>query len=193
VSGNDIIDIALAKKESNWKRKGFLEKLFTPPEQLYIRQAQHPVNLVWLFWSMKESAYKVYTRQYSGRFFAPNKIECALMTSCTGQVTINQRKYNTISALTDKYIYSIAKPSGCNPSLFHSKCFYNHKSSDTNSCQLINEKIKNYYASITGKEKMNLTLIKDNNNLPTLFCKDDHSKIPVSITHHGNYAAFTIN
>ena len=38
--GNDIIDLALAKKENNWQRKGFLDKLFTPKEQL---QFQNPI------------------------------------------------------------------------------------------------------------------------------------------------------
>jgi hypothetical protein len=31
--GNDVVDLALAQKESNWKRKGFLNKLFTSVEQ----------------------------------------------------------------------------------------------------------------------------------------------------------------
>ena len=34
--GNDIVDLALAQKESNWKRKGFLDKIFTLQEQLFI-------------------------------------------------------------------------------------------------------------------------------------------------------------
>ena len=31
--GNDIVDLNLAKTESNWQRKGFLEKQFTQKEQ----------------------------------------------------------------------------------------------------------------------------------------------------------------
>ena len=31
--GNDIVDLAEAKKASNWQRPRFLEKLFTPNEQ----------------------------------------------------------------------------------------------------------------------------------------------------------------
>jgi lactate dehydrogenase-like 2-hydroxyacid dehydrogenase len=27
--GNDIVDLALARKESNWKRPGYLNKIFT--------------------------------------------------------------------------------------------------------------------------------------------------------------------
>ena len=31
--GNDIVDLKLAKNQSNWQRKGFLEKQFTEEEQ----------------------------------------------------------------------------------------------------------------------------------------------------------------
>ena len=31
--GNDIVDLNLAKTQSNWQRKGFLERQFTKKEQ----------------------------------------------------------------------------------------------------------------------------------------------------------------
>ena len=34
--GNDIVDLSLAKIQSNWQRKGFLEKQFTQKEQIEI-------------------------------------------------------------------------------------------------------------------------------------------------------------
>ena len=37
--GNDIVDLALAKKESNWKRKGYLDKIFTVSEQLLLQKS----------------------------------------------------------------------------------------------------------------------------------------------------------
>ena len=37
--GNDIIDLSLAETESNWQRKGFLEKQFTAKEQAIIDTA----------------------------------------------------------------------------------------------------------------------------------------------------------
>jgi len=193
MSGNDIVDIALAEKESKWKRKGFLEKVFTPQEQYFINKAGQPSVLVWQFWSMKESAYKIYTRQCGGRFFAPDKIECKLLTSRHGQVTIHQRNYNTYTTVTENYIYSVARPFDSIASIFHSKCFYNHQNDETGNSHLIHEKIIDFYAAITGKEKTKLTLLKHNNNIPDLFCTENRTKIPVSITHHGNYAAFTIN
>ena len=39
--GNDIIDLSAAKLESNWQRRGFLEKQFTKNEQRQILSAQN--------------------------------------------------------------------------------------------------------------------------------------------------------
>ena len=36
--GNDIVDLDLARKESNWKRKGFLDKIFSLQEQQFDSQ-----------------------------------------------------------------------------------------------------------------------------------------------------------
>lgn len=73
--GNDVIDLELAKKESNWKRKGFLTKLFTSFEQELIAKATNQEEMVWMLWSMKESVYKAYQRINYNEGFYPTKIE----------------------------------------------------------------------------------------------------------------------
>jgi hypothetical protein len=45
--GNDVIDLSLAKKESNWQRKGFLKKLFSNDEQQLILEALNSFEMVW--------------------------------------------------------------------------------------------------------------------------------------------------
>lgn len=72
--GNDLIDIQLAKSQSNWQRKGFLEKQFADTEIVEILSSENPFLQVWLFWSMKEAAYKCYAKEFQKRFFAPKKI-----------------------------------------------------------------------------------------------------------------------
>lgn len=74
--GNDVIDLALARKESNWKRKGFLNKIFTSNEQLLISKSQNPEIAVWNLWSRKEAAYKIYNRQTQIRSYIPLQLEC---------------------------------------------------------------------------------------------------------------------
>ena len=192
MTGNDIVDIATAAAESNWHKEGFLEKIFTAQEQEYILTATAPDEMVWKLWSMKESAYKIYTRQYGGRFFSPKKISCTLITASAGRVLINNTCYHTITNISKKYIYSIARPMESDLDSFMDCRFPISQTDNKEKQQFIYNKLISYYAKVSGKEKKTVEIIKDRNGIPFLHCSRDNSNIPVSITHHGNYAAFTI-
>jgi len=109
--GNDIIDLELTKTESNWKRSGFLDKIFTKSEQQIIQHAENPEQMVWVLWSCKESAYKVYNRQTLDRSFIPLHLECDLefsKTQVSGKVKCFGNIYFTKTDVTEGYIYTIA-------------------------------------------------------------------------------------
>lgn len=192
MTGNDIIDITTAAAESNWKRTGFIEKIFTLQEQQYIRNTALPEEMVWKLWSMKESTYKIYIRQYGGRFFAPKKFNCTLLTEQTGKVEINNVTYHTTTSVAENYIYSIARPGESDMDTFLNYCFRLPQWGQLKQQQLIYKKIITRYTLFTGKEKKCMSCYKDKNGIPFLFCLNDKSIIPVSITHHGHFAAFTI-
>ena len=110
--GNDIIDLTLAGKESNWKRAGFLDKIFTKKEQLMILNVQNPEHMVWNLWSRKEAAYKIYNRQTGIRAFIPLQLECFdLKTSngiLYGKVVCNSNIYFTKTEMSAQHIHTIA-------------------------------------------------------------------------------------
>ena len=191
MTGNDIVDITTADIESNWKRPGFLEKIFTKKEQAYIHHAAAPTQMVWRLWTMKESAYKIYTRQFGGRFFAPQKLSCTLLSNTAGEININNISYQSNNITTNNYIYSIARARGTENADLISSCFYLPQSFETNPLSFINKKIIDSYHAVSGKLKKNIALVKDENGVPFLYC-GSNLQIPVSITHHGRFAAFTI-
>lgn len=106
--GNDIIDLALAKKESNWKREGFLNKIFTAEEQLLIFQSSNPENMVWNLWSRKEAAYKIYNRQTKIRKYNPIQLVCSDVYSEVGKVIYNENAYFVKTEITEEFIHTIA-------------------------------------------------------------------------------------
>ena len=79
--GNDIVDLELAKAQNNWKRKGFLEKLFTKKEQEKIINSNNPFLTIWLFWSMKEAAYKCYVQEFKIQILKYPSFYCSLLNS----------------------------------------------------------------------------------------------------------------
>lgn len=106
--GNDIIDLALARTQSNWKRKNFLDKLFTQEEQVLVANANNPEVMVWNLWSRKEAAYKIYNRETGIRGYFPKQLVCFYESEISGTVCYNERVYYTKSTVTKDFIYTIA-------------------------------------------------------------------------------------
>jgi phosphopantetheinyl transferase (holo-ACP synthase) len=106
--GNDIVDLALAQKESNWRRKGFLDKIFSSSEQLLILNSENPEIMVWNLWSRKEAAYKIYNRQTGIRGFFPLQLVCNYENSIHGTVFIDGFRYYTQTEVCKEFIHTIA-------------------------------------------------------------------------------------
>ena len=107
--GNDIVDIAATRIESNWQRAGFVQKLFTTDEQSLINSYHDPEIMVWILWSMKEAAYKIYNRETGIRAFIPHLIECSLnVKDFSGLASVKNRVYYTQSAIIESVIDTIA-------------------------------------------------------------------------------------
>lgn len=157
--GNDIVDLALASKESNWKRKGFLDKIFTKNEQLQISSAHNSEVMVWNLWSRKEAAYKIYNRQTQIRGYFPLQSECfdlEIINEITfGKVAIKDRVYFTKTEITAQFIHTIAV----------------ENSKDFDSIKLLE----------------NRNNIQKNNGIPSYFENETLGFKPVSISHHGRF------
>ena len=155
--GNDVVDLALAKKESNWQRTGFLDKILTASEKQLVNNSKIPFETVWLLWSMKESAYKIHNRSTGIRMFNPLKFECVNIKivgqQYFGSVMIADQRFYTKSIVSEDYIETVASDS--------------HKN-------LRNIKVIGNGASITKF-----------NNLPFFWV--NNTWVPVSISHHGRF------
>jgi len=110
--GNDVVDLDLAHTESNWQRKGYLDKIFLAHEQDYILNSQRPEISIWLLWSMKEAAYKIYNRLTLKRSFIPLRLNCSDIEmngcECIGKVTCDENIFFTKTAVFADHIHTIA-------------------------------------------------------------------------------------
>jgi phosphopantetheinyl transferase (holo-ACP synthase) len=110
--GNDLMDLQKAAKDSDWTRKGYLDKLFTASEQFLISAAAVPNQMVWLLWSMKEAAYKAHTRNSGLRSFAPSSLQCNNLRlhqhQASGEIQYEDQIYYSLSDLNDNYIHTLA-------------------------------------------------------------------------------------
>lgn len=179
--GNDVVDLNLAKTESNWKRKGFLEKQFTDFEIDKILNSENPFITVWLFWSMKEAAYKCYVQEHKKRFFAPKKIACEMISESEGIVNIQSNIYSINCLISNNYIHSFASKS--NDKKMVTKLFFINK--------------KKYKTKITNQNLLSnfsddVQLQKNELGVPYLVYQQKKLQISISISHHGNYGGYAI-
>ena len=157
--GNDIVDLALARKASNWKRNGFLDKIFTKNEQLLIFNAENPEVMIWSLWSRKEAAYKIYNRKTQIQGYFPLQLECFDLEIFDGisfgKVVIKEHIYFTKTEITTQFVHTIAV-----------------------------ENVQDFNAIKTLENRKN---IQKNNGIPSCFEKDNSVSKPVSISHHGRF------
>lgn len=157
--GNDIVDLALARRESNWKRKGFLDKIFTKNEQLLISKARNPEVVVWNLWSRKEAAYKIYNRKTLIRGYFPLQLECFELEiidgSIFGKVIIKDFVYYTKTIISTEFIHTIAV-----------------------------ENVLDFDAIETLENRENIQKTK---GIPNVYDKENSVSRPISISHHGRF------
>lgn len=172
--GNDVVDLDLAAKESNWQRRGYLDKLFTLPEQELITEAENPSVMVWTLWSMKEAAYKAENRMTGRRVFAPKQLEGRILLSQgTGQVRSANQTFSIASSRCGSRLHTTAQVTSGQALVMH-------------TCYLKN--------TARYREDFNLAcadylLKKNKDGLPVLIDRHTGKVYIASVSHHGRYLA----
>ena len=194
--GNDVVDITEAAKESKWNRKGFLKKIFTNREQFYISNSDNSDLMVWLLWSMKESAYKIYLQQYLKRFFSPSKFECMLIATAGeffyGEVLIEDITYKSISKISADKISTIAYlKDELNLMVIHNDFPISGSDYKTQHREVYSKVLSDFSEKI-NKPAEQLTIMKDANGIPRLYYKDYLISTSLSISHHGRFGSYAI-
>lgn len=186
----DLVDWAQAKAESNWRRKGFLGKLFSAPEQQLILQSPDPERLVWTLWSMKESVYKLSLTHNQNRRYAPLSLDCQILSSSSetvcGRVTTNGMTYLTHSSLTSKYVITTASVTG-----EWVKSVLVSFENTSYSCQheTMLEKIRSY---LTQHFECTEPWLRSKTPQGITSFSSAHHQLLVPCTHHGHFGAFIV-
>ncbi|MDT0677019.1 4'-phosphopantetheinyl transferase family protein [Autumnicola musiva] len=188
--GNDIVDLRLAALESNIYRPRLQGKIFSEEEQEVIRRAKNQENQFWLFWAMKEAAYKAHQRRFGlRRKFNPKIFECVF--------TSLEKSTLQYSVFVEGYEYFIR--SQISAEFIH--CFALSPAVKENKIQFFNKKVNLRKRLISAVAKhFNLPveevkIYKDNYSIPQLIQGIQSINIPFSLSHHGRFSAivFAVN
>ena len=183
--GNDIVDLSAARKESNWRRRGYLEKIFTQFERNLIKCSSNPDLIVWTLWSIKESVYKAHFRNTHHWEFAPAKIKVENI-KITGESAVAEASYHNIKYFAQATFY------GC---FVHAIALIDPlKFSDIQIVELKTNS-RDYTRLLINRNIIKKTeiVVKDKAGIPNITTEEELYKAPVSISHHGNYLGIIVD
>lgn len=183
--GNDIVDFQKAGLESNWLRRGYLDKLFCRTEQELIFNSTDPDQMVWLLWSMKEACYKIHFRLKEKRSYQPKSIICSNLlineNTASGQVLYENQVCFSRSVIDVNFVHTSAVS---DYSTFKGLGVVIEDNTEQNY-------FNDDYQNFRGKNSLSAySIIKSRYNIPNLLHKITGEKLPISISHHGRFSSF---
>ena len=188
--GNDIVDLKLAKKQSDWRRKGFLEKVFSLNEQAMIFDAAEPDVIVWELWSMKESAYKAVLRVRKEIRINPKDFDCLMLNEHKGMVKYGEEVYHTVSEINQDFVHTQACSITFDARLFSKVLKTDQSCLDSN--QLYHTMIS-AVAVNKGCDMNDMVIRKNRLGIPELYMRGKKMPVLCSLSHHGRYGSYLIN
>lgn len=174
IIGNDIIDLKIALAKPRIRNIRFLSKIFSEKEISQLDEQDDPELSIWKMWAMKETAYKAHQRifQFAARF-DPLSYTCDLnefhiiKDAAIYHIKINQDKDHLYAWLATEPIDHIKIP--------YSSTYWNDFTRQF------------YNRSGIGPE--DIKICKNELGIPELAFNNNSTRLPVSITHHGRFAA----
>ncbi len=187
--GNDVVDLTAAAQQSNWRRTGFLRKVFTDRERQVIFETGNQHQMVWLLWSMKEAAYKARQRTFSlPRILNWQSLDCRITTlstkKATGTVENGHSRFFTATDLSSDVIHTTATPCA-NTTI---KKVILEATSEATKRELL-EFVAHYFSVSVSQ----LSITKDSFGVPAIAYQDKVLFDRFSFSDHGRFAAFSLS
>jgi len=148
-----------------------LDKLFNEVEINYIQSHQNSILAFWHLWSVKETAYKAWQRQFNTEpIFNPKSFKCINIALVKTKVLKDDFTYSVKTRHTNVYIYSEIISKGLKSKIFFSQ--------------------KNYDIYLSSLIKKGLKIQKNKKRIPYLKFKTHH--LPISISHNNGLSALVV-
>ena len=203
-TGNDIIDLDKIDVERTLEYR-FYSRILNTDEQSAHKTLPFDdlsfVHYVWLLWSVKESAYKYLKRLEPGLIFSPVNIVVSKITPKTGSVHSNTAQTSYFKGKVSIKHVCLFFESMINEQYISSTVNNNEDFSDVYSeVKYINN--DDYASQSFAVRKLALTKLttifpkeliidKSETGYPIIRQGEQDIKLPLSLAHHGNYAAFS--
>ncbi len=191
--GNDIISLKDKKNIQDFSNPRYLKKILTEEEFIFFKKNENYHFLPFLFWTCKESAYKILIKKGLRKSFSPKNFKVNININNkhknNGYVIYDNYKIYTSSLINNSYIHTIA----ANYKNSVSKIFYEIK-------KIKNISKQSYYTrdylteDLVGKfeiDKSKIKILKDDfTGIPFISINELKSDIEISLSHDKEFVSY---
>lgn len=198
--GNDVISLIASSHSPKSRSQRFMDKIFTLNEQRFLKnqnEAQRE-TWIWLFWSMKESAYKSYFKQFRKRYFAPKMFDCFINLSpdeecgcVVGSVKTLFQDFCTQSYILEDCIHTVAFLN--ERQVIHDHCFPIDSEEYAVQARMVRKLLCSELASLEGCNVEDVKIKKDRQGIPKAYINGHIAGFDISLSHHGTFGAYAIS
>ena len=191
--GNDIVDLKLARKQTHPAESRWINKVFTEDEIEVINKSEDPFLTKWLLWAMKEAVYKATTRENFQHFVAPHDLRCGFDDASLHNpiVTYKGNVFPITFHNNNEYVYTsitnIYKSPRIENVITVSGTDY------VTQRKSVRTALFTHYHEKYNTPEEHLKIIKNQNGVPCLKDSLKNLIFPISLAHHGHYAAYVLD
>lgn len=201
--GNDIISLTSSENLQSFRNPKYITKVLNKSE-LFAASTINLSILLPLFWSVKESAYKILLKTGRNISFSPRMfdVKAADLLSFGNRMKYFNEANVSVSLQVTAYGLSFVSFSEINNEFIHTICAFNKKGLEKsvsrvktnddlrNQSEVAIKLLKEGVSAKTGIPFSELHLVKNERNIPVLTQKGLPLTIDVSLSHDDGYIAY---
>lgn len=198
--GNDVVSLTSYHNITSFRNERYLEKILNQNELDFYRQSQYKSIIPPLFWSCKESAYKILLQMGVKNSFSPRLFHVDLMINKShpsnhftfAEVLCHYKKqtFFCASSIENNYIHTCASLEKETLARINAQAIrmqeLNNESQSETTYKLLMQEIAAFYSL----KESDLQIKKDIDGAPSLYLNNLLLNIPFSISHDENCMAF---
>jgi phosphopantetheinyl transferase (holo-ACP synthase) len=195
--GNDIISLTDNPNRKSFSNPEYLRKVLTCKEFLLLEQSRDVQYLPYLFWTCKESVYKIAMKAGMNKVFVPHKFEVNPenvftvdgVINTSGSVTCDNDICYFQSQIFPEYIYTSACSNQINLPLIQG---YVGKNSIINQHTKIRETLKSELATYYKKDIEHFEILKTEKGIPYIHSPFSINMPDVSFSYDSSYFSYAV-
>lgn len=195
--GNDIISLKDNSNRISFSNYKYLQKILTEREFLLYKQEQEAHYLPYLFWTCKESVYKIVLKKGMDKGFVPHQFEVKLRNTIkheniiyiSGSVAYKKNVCFFKSQIFPEYIYTTACTNETDLSYIQN---YVGTCNESELSIKIREHLKSSLAAYFKKDVEQFEILKTEKGIPYVLSFLSQKMPDISFSHDDKYFSYSL-